>query len=335
MKNPLVSIIIPFKNTENYLKECFDSILKQSYANFEVIAVDDHSTDTSLEVVNSFASKDKRIKVLHNSGAGIISALQLGYSKISGMFITRMDSDDIMLPNRLEIQLKSLLQYGKGHVAVGKVRYFAENGLNDGYAKYEKWLNTLIVKGTNYSNIYKECVIPSPCWMVHKSDFDSCHAFKPNTYPEDYDLAFRFYENQLKCIPCADVLHLWRDYSTRTSRTNAHYAENYFLDLKLHYFLKLDYQNNKKLVIWGAGKKGKAIAKLLQEQPSEFHWVCDNPKKIGKHIYGVKMQSYKILKTIKNTQIIIAVANEDEQKDIISFLKSTHKMANKDYFFFC
>jgi glycosyltransferase involved in cell wall biosynthesis len=335
MKNPLVSIIIPFKNTENYLQECFDSILKQSYTNFEVIAVDDHSTDTSKDLVHSFVSKDNRIKVFQNPGVGIIEALQFGYATSSGTLITRMDSDDIMLPNRLEIHVKSLLKFGKGYLALGKVRYFAENGINNGYAKYEKWLNALIENGTNYSEIYKECVIPSPCWMVHKSDFELCDAFHPNTYPEDYDLAFRFYKHQLKCIPCADVLHLWRDYSTRTSRTSEHYADNYFLGLKLHYFLKLDYQNNKKLVIWGAGKKGKTIAKLLQEQQIEFYWVCDNPKKIGKHIFGVEMQYYKILKTEENSQIIIAVANDEEQKSMIIFLKSADKMVNKDYFFFC
>ena len=53
---------------------------------------------------------------------------------------------------------------------------------------------------------------------MHKEDFDSVDAFDPIIYPEDYDLAFRFYENKLKCIPCAEILHHWRDYDERTSR---------------------------------------------------------------------------------------------------------------------
>mgnify|MGYP000860087858 CR=1 FL=1 len=74
--------------------------------------------------------------------------------------------------------------------------------------------------------------------MVHKTDLDLCGAFLADRYPEDYDLAFRFYEKGLTCISCNKILHYWRDYDTRTSRTSEHYAQNYFLEIKLHYFLK-------------------------------------------------------------------------------------------------
>ncbi|WP_047415232.1 glycosyltransferase family 2 protein [Cellulophaga sp. Hel_I_12] len=335
MQNPLVSIIIPFKNTEDYILSCFTSILEQSYFNFEVVAVNDHSTDTSAEIVHSITTQDTRCKLFDAKKSGIISALQLGYSKASGTLITRMDSDDIMTPHKLQVMVDALIQHGTGHIAIGQVQYFAKNGINEGYANYEKWLNSLTEKGTNYSDIYVECVIPSPCWMVYKTDFDRCDGFNLTTYPEDYDLAFRFYEHGLKCIPCSEVLHLWRDYSNRTSRTSEHYAENYFLNLKLFYFLKLDHQSDKKLVIWGAGKKGKKIAQLLIEKKVKFDWVCDNNKKIGKHIYNVEMQSYETIHSTKLSQIIVTVANKKEQKNIKTYLQKEQKIANTDYFFFC
>lgn len=335
MQNPLVSIIIPFKNTEDYIEACFTSILKQTYTNFEVLAVNDNSSDASANIVQRITTKDSRFKILNNKGSGIISALQLAYSKASGDMITRMDSDDLMTANKLQVMVTNLLDYGKGHLALGKVNYFAENGINDGYASYEKWLNDLTEKAANYTEIYKECVIPSPCWMVYKTDFDLCGGFNPNTYPEDYDLAFRFYKIGLKCIPSTEVLHLWRDYNTRTSRTSEHYVENNFLELKIKYFLRLERQIDKKIVIWGAGKKGKKIAQLLIEKKLNFEWVCDNPKKIGKHIYDVEMHSFKVLKNRLNTQIIITVANKEEQKSIKNFLQKESKIANEEYFFFC
>lgn len=335
MQNPLVSIVIPFKNTEAYLTDCLESIEKQTYTNFEVLAVDDGSTDDSRAITKYFSTKDARFKVFENTGKGIIDALQLAYSKASGTFVTRMDSDDIMTFNKLETMVNALCTYGKGHIAVGQVKYFSKDGVNDGYLKYEKWLNQLIEKGTNYAEIYKECVIPSPSWMAYTSDFDACGGFNHNTYPEDYDLAFRFYEHKLKCIPCTEVLHQWRDYSTRTSRTSDHYAENHFLDLKLDYFLKLDYTSASKLVVWGAGKKGKKIATKLIDKDISFNWVCDNENKIGKDIYGVLMQSYTTIEKLGEVQIIITVANEDDQKFIIEYLKQHHKTINKDYFFFC
>lgn len=335
MQNGLVSIVIPFKNTAHFLPECLGSISKQTYRSWEILAVNDGSTDQSLEIVDSHAKRDSRIKVYQNKGKGIISALQTGYSHASGSFVTRMDSDDVMQFNRLEVMIMSLTQYGKGHISVGQVKYFSQRGISDGYHRYEKWLNGLTALGTNYSEIYKECVIPSPCWMAYRSDFESCEGFLPNRYPEDYDLTFRFYEKGLKVIPCKEVLHLWRDYDDRTSRTHEHYAQNYFLDIKIHYFLKLDHQPSRPLVVWGAGFKGKRIAKSLLATDLDFTWLCDNPKKIDKKIYGKKMQHFRTMEVLENPQSIITVANENAQKEIRAYVNSLKQKAMEDYFFFC
>ena len=333
--NMLVSILIPFKNTEEYLEECLLSIINQSYKNWEVLAVNDHSTDSSAKIVARFANIDKRIKLYSNKGNGIIEALRTAYKISTGHFVTRMDSDDIMKENRLEVMASALKKYGKGHLAVGQVRYFSHRGISNGYERYEQWLNQLTKTGNNYSEIYKECVIPSPCWMIYREDLDNCGAFTPDRYPEDYDLTFRFYENNLKCIPCNQVLHMWRDYDTRTSRTSEHYAQNYFLDIKLHYFLKLDYDPKKVLTVWGAGYKGKEIAKGLKKRNIDFYWLCDNPKKIGKEIYGKEMHHFSILTEFKNPQSVITVANEDAQKMIRAYLTKLEHKTLVDFFFFC
>ncbi|PWL39035.1 glycosyl transferase family 2 [Flagellimonas aquimarina] len=335
MQNPRVSILIPFKNTAHFLPECLDSILEQTYSNWEVLAINDHSDDGSLDLLTLYAKKDQRIKVFKNKGQGIIPALRTAYKNSSGDYITRMDSDDIMKPNRLDVMVKSLIENGEGHVAVGKVKYFSERGVSNGYARYESWLNKLTQVGKNYDEIYKECVIPSPCWMTFKKDLELCGAFEPDRYPEDYDLTFRFYENGLKVIPCSETLHLWRDYDSRTSRTSEHYAQNYFLELKLHYFLRLDYDKNRPLVIWGAGFKGKSVAKLLLKADISFVWLCDNPKKIGKKIYGKELVHFKTLEELESPQSIITVANEQAQNEIKDFLNRTNQLPMQDFFFFC
>ncbi|MEX0363500.1 MAG: glycosyltransferase family 2 protein, partial [Allomuricauda sp.] len=179
MQNSTVSLFIPFKNTQEYLPACLDSILAQTYPYWEVLAVDDYSEDKSRKVLEAYAKKDNRIKVYPNSGNGIIPALQTAYAQSSGDLVSRMDSDDIMKPNRLEVMAESLGSHGRGHVAVGQVQYFSHRGISDGYARYETWLNALTANGNNYNEIYKECVIPSPCWMVHRDDFELSDAFRP------------------------------------------------------------------------------------------------------------------------------------------------------------
>lgn len=335
MQNDLISILTPFKNTSHFLPECITSIQSQTYSNWELLIIDDGSTDTGWELVTSFAKKDSRIKPFKNEGLGIIAALRLAYHKSSGQYITRMDSDDIMHPNKLEVLHNLLKQKGKKHVAVGLVAYFSKEGISEGYAKYETWINGLTTLGANYTEIYKECVIPSPCWMLHRDDLEACDAFNPNLYPEDYDLTFRFYKHNYACIPCNQVLHKWRDYATRTSRTHEHYAQNYFLEIKLKYFLELDYDATRQLVVWGAGFKGKTIAKLLKEQHIPFYWICDNPKKIGKSIYGVPMHSFSYLNELHKPQSIITVANETAQRSIKDYFEKLHMESMVDYFFFC
>ena len=169
MQTPLISIIIPFKNTESYLADCLNSIVKQSCSNWELLIVDDGSTDTSYEVVKHYTYNESRIHLFKNEGRGIIEALRTAYKHTKGTFVTRMDSDDVMASNKLEQMQQSLLTYGKGHLALGQVRYFSEEGVGNGYKRYETWLNGLTSNGTNFNEIYKECVIPSPCWMVYKS----------------------------------------------------------------------------------------------------------------------------------------------------------------------
>ena len=335
MQEPLVSILIPFKNTALYLDDCISSIIIQTYTNWEIIIVDDGSDDNSYNIVESYAKNDSRIRLFKNEGKGIINALKLAYTKSKGTMITRMDSDDLMTDNKLEIMVNLLLENGKGHLAIGLVKYFSDQGISDGYYKYEQWLNKLTSKGSNFSEIYKECVIPSPCWMAYKSDLEQCEAFIPDRYPEDYDLAFRFYKYGLKCIPCDVMLHNWRDYSTRTSRTHEHYAQNYFLDIKLRYFLELDFDTTRPLVIWGAGSKGKTTAKTLTSKNIPFYWICDNPKKISKNIYGTKLKPFEFLATLKKPQSIITVANAQAQIEIKNYLNSNKMIPMVDYFFFC
>jgi glycosyltransferase involved in cell wall biosynthesis len=335
MERPLVSILIPFKNTEAYLTECLQSVVEQSYEHWEVLAVDDHSGDGSWKLVEQFAVADHRFRLLKNKGQGIIPALQHAYAHSQGHFITRMDSDDIMPRQRLEYMVASLMDRGPGHLAVGKVSYFSIRGISDGYTRYEDWLNRLTESGSNFSELYKECPIPSPCWMLSRTDLDGCGAFDENRYPEDYDLCFRFYRAGLSVIPCPEILHYWRDYDRRTSRTSEHYAQNYFLDIKLHYFLQLHYDANRPLVVWGAGTKGKTVAAGLKASGIAFSWLCDNPRKIGKKIYGQRMKHFSELDRLSRPQSIITVANEGAQAKIREYLLERGQHPMVDYFFFC
>lgn len=104
----LFSIIIPVFNTEQYISQCLESILSQSFSNFEVICVDDQSTDDSLKILNEFASRDERIKVVANSKGGVSKARNTALDVAKGKYVLFVDSDDWILPGTLELLSKEV-----------------------------------------------------------------------------------------------------------------------------------------------------------------------------------------------------------------------------------
>lgn len=334
-KKPLVSIIMAVKDTAPYLPECLDSIVNQTYTNWELLAVNDHSSDETPEILKAYSEKYSRIRFINSDKPRLIPTLQVGYAAAKGDLINRMDSDDRMPLDKIEVLVNEWLKYGKGYVIAGGTEHFVDEGeVGDGFLRYERWLNEVARTGSHYQQIYKECVIPSHCWMMHKEDFDSVEAFDPIIYPEDYDLCFRIYRNGLKVIGIDKVLHHWRDRSNRISRTWEEYKDNRYFEMKLRFFFELDRDSDRPLVLWGAGRNGKDMAKLILKQEDSIHWVCDNENKIGKDIYGIKMAHFKDIQSLENPQIIIVVASPDGKIEIQEQLKGWNKEPVKDYWFF-
>lgn len=330
-----ISILLPVFNTAPYLRECLDSILAQTEEDWELLAVDDFSTDESPQILQEYTRRDSRIRFFTNEKKGIVPALRLAYHQSTGPLVTRMDSDDRMLSQKLAFMKKLLVKHGEGHIATGLVKYFSADGVGEGYRRYAAWLNRLALEGRHFDEIYRECTIPSPCWMAWRSDLERCGAFTEDIVPEDYDLAFRFREAGFKIVTHSEVLHEWRDRPDRTSRTDEQYLDNSYLDLKTDWFLRSDYDTGRPLVLWGAGRKGKRLAGLLGERDVPFRWVCDNAGKWGHRIGGVEMESFEILAEMPDAQIIIAVAAPDGQREILDFLKKNGFEVGRGYFFFC
>lgn len=324
------------KNTAPYLGACVESIIEQSYSNWELIAINDHSTDDSLMILESFAAIDDRVKVVTSEGQRLIPALQTGIKVAKGDLINRMDSDDKMPSDKLEVLVNEWLKYGKGTVIAGGTKHFVDEGeVGDGFRRYERWLNEVAAKGQHFQEIYQECTIPSHSWIMHRLDFDSVGGFDSPVYPEDYDLTFRIYRKGLNVVGIDHVLHHWRDRSDRISRTWEEYKDNRYYELKLRFFSELDRDKSRPLVIWGAGRNGKDLVKMiLTDERENIHWVCDNHQKIGKDIYGIIMEDLEAITNLDHPQILIAVTSPDAKKEIRHQLEIWGKFPVQDYWFF-
>ena len=145
-----ISVVVPVFNVELYLRQCLDSIINQSYSNLEIILVDDGSEDQSLKICEDFASKDSRIKVIHQKNAGVSVARNKGIEAATGEYITFLDSDDTWNSHKLEKQVEFMLtnDYAFTYTAYHKVNEKSE------YLSLVK-----IPVKTSYNDLLKTCVI--------------------------------------------------------------------------------------------------------------------------------------------------------------------------------
>src|SRR5215212_2827767 len=117
-KVPTISVVMPVYNTEAYIAQAVESILKQTFADFEFIILDDGSSDRSFHIIQQYAENDERIRLFPLEHQGYVNLLRRGLAMCRGEFVARMDSDDVSMPQRFEKQVE-FLRMNPDYVAVG------------------------------------------------------------------------------------------------------------------------------------------------------------------------------------------------------------------------
>ena len=216
MKNqrqPLVSIVMPVYNAGLFLREALDSVLAQTYQNFELICVDDGSKDNSLSILRQYAACDKRIKVYQNrKNKGVSKTANLAISKIKGDYLARMDADDVMLTARLEKQVSYLQKHPGVVVLGGQCQLINENGEMIGQKKFPCTNEEI------YQMMYQAMPIQQPTIMVNlKLLPENFHWYQRGTNTaEEVDLLFRLF-NFGQCANLADFVLEYRIHSQNLS----------------------------------------------------------------------------------------------------------------------
>ncbi len=146
-KLPLISVIIPAYNTEKYLAECIDSVLNQTYKNFEVICIDDGSTDGTLKILEQYALKDKQIKVISQQNQGLSITRNIGLDLAKGKYIYFLDSDDMIIPETFEEIIPIMEKYNLDSFHFDIKVFFDTKKCED---KYSNWNPT---KQTSFSYV--------------------------------------------------------------------------------------------------------------------------------------------------------------------------------------
>jgi glycosyltransferase involved in cell wall biosynthesis len=188
MTNPEVTVIVPVYNGAAYLAETINSLLSQTFGNFELLAIDDGSTDASGEIIRSF--KDERVRLIEKKNGGLCEALNLGIAEAKAAFIARCDQDDISYPERLERQLQVMRAHPE---ALGLFAYSTKFGSKHGWSNADKMV---MAQGEvkEYDPMADGCLLCSTLF-AQTAALRSIGGFRQAYYPaDDWDLECRLAE---------------------------------------------------------------------------------------------------------------------------------------------
>ena len=290
--HPRVSILFPCRDAEKTIGEAIASLESQTFEEFEAIAVDDASSDCTRSILDAWSRRDVRVRIVEGAGNGIVEALQRSVVAASAPVLARMDADDIASPDRIEVQL-SLLDARPDLAGCGsRVALFPESEIGSGYRRYESWINSVQSPEDVRKNAFVECPVAHPTLMLRSSVMRAVGGYRDMGWPEDYDLVLRLLAAGAHMANMDATLLRWRASSDRLSLAGPQYRPEAFRRCKVHFLREVVLHPGRDLVVWGAGKVGKPLARELIRQGLRVSGFVDlDPRKIGQVIHGATVLS--------------------------------------------
>lgn len=330
-----VSVLLPVYNASATLSVAIESILAQDFAFWELVIVDDGSTDGSFALATSYAEEDDRIQVHSSNHQGIALALNLGLSLCQGDYIARMDADDYAFSKRLSMQSAYLDRHENIGVVAAQVEYGGDAECNEGYARYVDWSNSLCAPDALYSARFVESPLAHPSVMFRRALCGEHGAYTARAWPEDYELWLRWMEQGVLFAKLPQLLLKWNDSPTRLSRTATEYAATAFFECKAFYlarWLKAAGKVERPIYVWGAGRVSRKRASLLELEGIRIGGYVDvDPGKVGKVYEGKSVISMEAVPIPSECYVLSYVSSRGAGAKIAAFLESRGFCVNGDY----
>lgn len=343
--SPDVSIVMPCHNAAETLADCLASIAQQTLTHFELIAIDDGSSDDTLAILQASAQSDPRIRLLTPGRVGLVEALNQGIAAAQAPFIARMDADDLMHCDRLLLQHQYLLDNPQIALVSCQVELFPEERIQAGYREYVRWQNQCLTPQAIANRIYIESPLPHPSILLHSQTLRALGGYRSGPFPEDYDLWLRLHQSGNAMAKLPQVLLAWRESEGRTSRTDPRYDRTAFNQLRALYLsqdlrLLQACHQGRPLVVWGAGKKTRRRVRLLRDRLALQRipltaWIDIDPKKIGRNLWELPIHPPEWLAQFQDADakpfLLIYVTNHGSRDDIAQQVSAWEYEEGRDF----
>lgn len=282
-----VSLLLPCFNAEATLPQTLQDIYQQTLSDFEIVAVNDGSTDRTLAILKEWSSRDSRLRVINRAHGGVVAACNAGLEACRGKWVARMDADDRCHPERLELQAQFLSTHPEIDVVGSFVKGFPEKEIGRGFELYYQWLNSLVTPRDIAREMFIESPIANPSAAFRKQVVLQAGGYRDYGWPEDYDLWLRLHLNGSRFAKIPRILLEWREHPERLTHTHSRYSVKNFLRAKAHYLARGPLSGRDAVLIWGAGMTGRRLSKhLVREGVPVAGYIDVDPQKIGGTLRG-------------------------------------------------
>lgn len=326
---------MPVYDAAGTVAAALESVLAQTEPSWELVAVDDGSTDASAAIIDAYAHGDGRIRLLRAPHRGIVAALSLGLEHAHGALIARMDADDVCLPDRLARQRRRLEERPDLGLVACRVDFGGDPVARGGYARYVAWTNRLLSHDDIAAARFVESPLAHPSVTFRREVVERWGGYADGDFPEDYELWLRWLDAGVRMEKLAEPLLLWNDAPGRLSRHDPRYAEDAFYRVKARYLARWLARHNAhhpRVIVWGAGRvTRRRVRPLLAAGIEVAAWVDIDPRKIGRTLDGCPVLGVDALPPPGAAFVVPYVPSRGAREEIETRLRAAGYRAGVDY----
>lgn len=301
-------MVLPVRNAAATVARAVASIRAQTLPDWELIAVDDGSTDGTRGVLRELASREPRMVVFEREHAGVTAAANAAMAAARGDFIARMDADDESHPERLAAQAAFLETAANRDVGVVGclVEFGGDRATGEGYARHVDWVNSLVTPDDIALNRFVEAPLANPSVMFRRELVARHGGYRHGDFPEDYELWLRWLDAGVRMAKVPRTLLTWHDAPTRLTRIDARYDPEAFFRVKAEWIARwlvaarvsvsshgtgsqetLTRCDTREIYVWGAGRPARKRAAHLTAHGVRIEGYIDvDAKKTGRGVGG-------------------------------------------------
>lgn len=329
--SPKVSVVLPFYNAEKTLSVALKSIADQKFSDWECVMVDNNSSDGSGDIAAGWERLDPRFRLVQEKRQGVMYASNRGCDVARGVYLARMDADDVARPLRLSLQCEFLDSHPDFGAVAGLVTHVGDPETTGGFMRFVEWSNSVITYEEIYNRRFIEAPIVNPTAMWRRETMELFGLYRAGDFPEDYEMWLRWLDAGVKIAKVPEVVLDWHDSMERLTRTHPIYSDRAFYEIKSRYLAKWLAEQNSyhpRVCVWGASRISRRRARILEQQGVEIESYIDTKK--SRQLERALIY-YEDLPEAGSHFILTYIRQMDNREKIQAFLEGRGYVEGKDY----